>query len=154
VRGLGKVDRLILVICSCQFFPRYYIIILIIIYFVETYYFIVIVLLVAVNVSRLRTHQNMSVEIGENITLPCQTNFEHPLRWLYIPSQGAPQYVIASGNNVELNYTRKMTVHVDRTNRYYDLSLFDVQLYEQGWYVCMEDSGSVSVHPVLLTVHG
>jgi len=127
---------------------------LLLLYFVANYYFIVIVLLVAVNVSRFRAQQIISVEIGDNVTLPCQTNFEAPLRWLYIPSPGAPHYPIANDNNFESNYTTKVTVHVDRTNRDYKLSLFDVQLIEQGWYVCLEDSDSVSLHPVLLTVHG
>ena len=99
----------------------------------------------------------MSRFVGDNVTLPCRTNSTYHQRWLYISSHNAPQDVIASVSHLQqlqLNNERVITLPDSQTSQEYNLTRYNVQLNETGWYICVAVSDSTLVHPFFLTVRG
>jgi len=111
-----------------------------------------------VNVSSFQKTERNLVALGSNVLLSCRFSSYNPVvRWLHIDSDNtALQYVISNGVHVEPEYEGKASVHVYQTTGEYNLSLFNVQWNESGWYVCIDDgSNSLHVkHPYWLNVRG
>ena len=108
------------------------------------------------NVSTLGSPQELTVDGGDRVTLPCRDRLGGTVRWCSTRSREAPHNVIFDRNAVDSKYMNKVTVNIDSSSRDYNLSLHAVQLNDYGWYICYieYDDGRTFKHPVLLTVRG
>jgi len=106
-----------------------------------------------VNVSSFQKTERKYIAHGSDVLLLCHAS-SLVIRWLHIDSDNtAQQNVIFNGIHVEPEYMSKAAVIVNQTTGEYNLSLFNVQWNESGWYVCIED-GSNNKHPYWLNVRG
>jgi len=65
---------------------------------------------------------------------------------MFVHPEGAPQYAIHNGTAVESRYIDRAQVY--QTNGTFQLSLYDVQTHDLGYYICVEDA---NLYPILLT---
>ena len=62
------------------------------------------------------------------------------------------QYVVASGF-VQNNYKNRFSLNQTATHQH-SLVISELQVSDQGVYVCVEDAGLGPRHPYRLTIHG
>jgi hypothetical protein len=118
-----------------------------------------VLLTVKVDVSRLGGVQNFSRFVGHRINFPCRTNlsyFTDLQRWLYISSPNTSHDVIAIGGLVQPKFISRFQLNISQISQEYNLTLLNVQLNDNGWYICVGDSDNDNTieHPFLLTVDG
>ena len=90
---------------------------------------------------------------GETVTLPCYSTKRQGVDWRYQRSSASHgSYVVASGH-IQKKYEERFSLN--QTTEYQrSLVIAEVQLDDQGLYICIEDAGLGPRHEHRLTVHG
>jgi Immunoglobulin V-set domain len=99
---------------------------------------------------------NVSQAVSGKVTLPCTISGEGSISWLYIHLDTAQQIKVYGNNRAANNYEAKFSAAADPATGNYSLILFNAQINDSGWYVCISESGRtvVSQHIINLLVSG
>ena len=99
---------------------------------------------------------NVSEIVSSNVTLPCIVNGDVSISWLYIHFDTGQQIKIYGNSRITSNHEGKFSAVTDPATGNYSLILFNAQMNDSGWYVCISESGRIitSQHVINLLVSG
>jgi len=89
----------------------------------------------------------VSACVGQSVTLPCYSMKRMGVDWIH--ENNNYQYVVASGF-VQNNYKNRFSLNQTATHQH-SLVISELQVSDQGVYVCVEDAGLGPRHPYRLT---
>jgi Immunoglobulin V-set domain len=84
---------------------------------------------------------SLSVDVGTDTLLPCNSNIGGTVSWLYIRFDTAEQSKICIDGSVVSPYKDKFHAMMDRASGNFSLVLLNAQTSDSGWYVCVVHSG-------------
>ena len=99
---------------------------------------------------------NVSETVSSKVMLPCTISGDVSISWLYIHSDTGQQIKISGNGPIRKKYEGKFSAVTDSATGNYSLILFNVQMNDSGWYVCISESGRIitSKHIINLLVIG
>jgi hypothetical protein len=85
---------------------------------------------------------NETVLVGDDVILKCTVSVPTPVDWLYFPSSPGVnrQYLVSAGVLVETTHQRYALIKNSMGS--FDFMIHNAQLNDNGWYECIEDSGT------------
>jgi Immunoglobulin V-set domain len=97
--------------------------------------------IVNINSGHYESVLNVSQRASGNVTLPCTASGNVSISWLYIHFDTAQQIKVSGNGRITNNYEGKFSAVADPATGNYSLILFNVQMNDCGWYVCISENG-------------
>jgi Immunoglobulin V-set domain len=112
--------------------------------------------IVDIDNGRYESAVNVSERVSSSVTLPCTINGSVSICWLYIHFDTAQQSKIYGNGQLTNNLAGKFRAVADPATGNYSLILFNAQMNDSGWYVCVSESRRIITnrHIISLLVSG
>jgi Immunoglobulin V-set domain len=95
---------------------------------------------------------DVSERVSSNVTLPCTQSGVGDISWLYINSDTAQQIKVYGSGRITNNYGGKFSAFTDPATGNYSLFLFDAQMNDSGWYVCVSERGRIITNQQIISL--
>lgn len=98
------------------------------------------------------TTQSITLPVGSDALFKCTPTIQEPVDWILEKPLGSKSSPVVSAGQLVVYPHQRYRLYTN-SNGSYNLLIYNLQLSDTGWYVCVEESGAgTRQQPVFLNV--